>query len=59
MYDVPDNQVVHLPCILHFMQSKPHIILSRDASCTLRKFDLPGYFLTRLGPVVADDFAYK
>ena len=36
----PDNQVVCLPCILHFMQTKPHIISSRDASCTLRNLDL-------------------
>ena len=36
MYDAPDNQVVYLPCMLHFMQTKPHIILSRDASYTLR-----------------------
>ena len=40
MYDAPDNQVVYLPCILHFMQTKPHMMLSRDASCTSRNFDL-------------------
>ena len=53
------------------MQTKPHIMLSRDASCTLRNYDL---FFTddmyaridllnlffnapQVGPVVADDFA--
>ena len=44
MYDAPDNQVVYLPCILHFMQTKPHIILSRDASFTLRNYDLLVFF---------------
>ena len=39
MYDAPDNQVVYLPRILHFMQTKPHVMLSRDASNTLRNFD--------------------
>ena len=65
MYDAPDNQVVYLPCILRFMQTKPHIISSRDASCTLRNFDLfftndiyvridlLNLFLTYVGPVVA------
>ena len=43
MYDAPDNQVLCLPCILRSMQTIPHIILSRDASCALRNFLLIFY----------------
>ena len=42
MYDAPDNQVVYLPPTLHslFHANKPHIVLSRDSSCTLQNFGL-------------------
>ena len=70
MYDALDNRVVYLPCILHFMQTKPYIVLSRDASCTLRslnpfltdmyvRIDVLHLFFNAPVTVVADGFAWK